>query len=139
MKKVVLIGLLLMPGLASAELVYVQTAKGHQCSGDKFPITEPAEVLYNDRKCDLPLALADSLRAYTLTIPGSGTRAAITQRGCWGKTLNGSYMIITQDGGQRTAPPNAYVSASLLTGGVATVIKSQNQGTPYAKATGMCP
>jgi len=136
MRKLILIGMLIAPAMASAEIVYVQTAKGHQCVGDKFPIAAPQEVLYQDRQCDLPLAHAKDLRAYTFV---SGAGPALALKGCWGKHLDGSYLVVRQDGSESFAPPNAYVTADLAKSGTATVTASPNQGSRYAQAVGMCP
>lgn len=136
MRKLILVVALVLPAIASAEVVYVQTAKGHQCVGDKFPITTPQEVLYGDRQCDLPLVHAKDMRAYSFK---SGAGPALALKGCWGKHLDGSYVVVRQDGSQNYAPPNAYVTAELSNSGTAIVTKSPNQGTPYAKAMEMCP
>lgn len=143
MKKLFLIGVLMLPAVASAEVVYVQTAKGHQCVGDKFPITAPLEVLYESRQCDLPLAHAKEMRAYQFADKGSHSgqtkRPALAVNGCWGKRLDGSYVVVRQDGSQTLAPPNAYVTANLSKDGMATVTASPNQGSRYAQAMEMCP
>ncbi|MGY2438551.1 hypothetical protein [Pseudomonas sp. SDO52101_S400] len=143
MRKLFLIGALVLPAIANAEVVYVQTAKGHQCVGDRFPITAPLEVLYRDRKCDLPLAHAKDMRAYFFSDSGSTSantkRPALSLKGCWGTHLDGSYVIVRQDGSQSYAPPNAYVTADLAKEGLSTVTASPNQGSRYAKAMEMCP
>lgn len=143
MRKLILVAALMLPAIASAEVVYVQTGKGHQCVGDKFPITAPMEVLYEDRQCSLPLAHAKEMRAYQFTDKGSNTegtkRPALSVNGCWGKRLDGSYVIVRQNGSQNVAPPNAYVTASLSKDGLATVTTSPNQGSRYAQAMEMCP
>ncbi|WP_371355598.1 hypothetical protein ACA087_00810 [Pseudomonas chlororaphis] len=143
MRKLFLIGVLMLPTIASAEVVHVQTAKGHQCVGDKFPITKPIEVLYKDRKCDLPLVHAKDMRAYLFSDSGSASgnlkRPVLSLKGCWGTHLDGSYVIVRQDGSQSYAPPNAYVTANLSENGTATVTASPNQGSRYAQAMGMCP
>lgn len=143
MRKLILVAALMLPAIASAEVVYVQTAKGHQCVGDKFPITAPLEVLYGDRQCDLPLAHAKDMRAYAFSDKGAATgsskRPALETKGCWGKRLDGSYVVVRQDGSQNFAPPNAYVTASLDQSGTATVTASPNQGSRYAQAMQMCP
>lgn len=134
MRKFLLIGALLAPALASAETVYVQTAKGHQCVGDKFQIGAAQEVLYRERACELPLAHAKDLRAYSFK---SVAGPALELKGCWGNRLDGSFIVVRQDGSQSYAPPNAYVSAK-LNGSYAVVTDSPNQGSRYAKAVGMC-
>lgn len=136
MRRLFLIGVLVAPVMASAEVVYVQTAKGHQCVGDKFPITAPQEVLYQERKCELPLVHAKDMRAYSFK---SGAGPALALKGCWGKHLDGSYIVVAQDGSESVAPPNAYVTADLAKNGAATVTASPNQGSRYAQAVGMCP
>lgn len=143
MKKLLLIGALLAPALANAETVLVQQAKGHQCIGDRFPISAPMEVLYVDRACQLPLAQAKNLRAYHLNVAASNQpnrkSPGVDMKGCWGKLLGNSYVVVLEDGSQTTAPPNAYVTASLAGDGIATVTKSPNQDTAHARAMGMCP
>lgn len=143
MRKLILVAALMLPAIASAEVVYVQTGKGHQCVGDKFPITAPMEVLYKDRACKLPIVHAKDMRAYHLEIKGSDLpgkkNPAVSMAGCWGSTLDGSYIVIREDGSTDKMPPNAYVSASLGRDEVATVFKSPNQGTAFAKAMEMCP
>lgn len=143
MRKLILVVALTFPVTASAEVVYVQTSKGHQCIGDKFPISVPMEVLYRDRPCKLPIVHAKDMRAYHLSIEGSDLpgkkNPSVSMEGCWGNTLDGSYMVIREDGSQDRMPPNAYVSASLGRDGMATVVKSPNQGTAFAKAMEMCP
>lgn len=116
-----------------SELLYVQTAKGHQCVGDEFPIDNPMEVLFQSRKCDLPLAHADDMRAYVMRAGGQ------VLRGCWGKTLDGSYVIVSQSGNVSRSASNAYVTAKTISDSTAVVTASPNQGTPWAQAMGMCP
>lgn len=143
MKRLILIGALFVPALANAELVYVQAGEGHQCAGDKFPITAPMEVLYQDRSCELPLLNAKDMRAYGLHVSRSNEPSrknpGANLRGCWGKTIEGSYYVIREDGSQNTFPPNSLASASLLKTGMAIVIKNPNQDTAYSKALGVCP
>lgn len=133
MKKLIAIGLTTLAASASAEVLYVQTAKGHQCVGDRFQINAPMEVLYQDRKCDLPLVHAKDMRAYIF-------RAKDTlMRGCWGKTLDGTYVIVDQNGTVNNSASNAYVTAKTVNNSEAVVTASPNQGTAYAKAMEMCP
>lgn len=133
MKKLIAVGLAIWAGAASAEMLYVQAAKGHQCVGDRFQINAPMEVLYQDRKCDLPLVHAKDMRAYLF-------RAKDTvMRGCWGKTLDGTYVIVDQNGTVSNSASNAYVTAKTVSGSEAVVTVSPNQGTAYAKAMEMCP
>jgi len=143
MKRLMLIGALLIPALANAETVFVQQAKGHQCVGDKFPISAPMEVLYADRECKLPLVHAKDMRAYQVNIRASNEPSrkhpAVAMDGCWGRLAGNSYVVVREDGSQETMPPNAYVTASLSGDGTATVTKSPNQGTAFAQAMEMCP
>ncbi|MDD2056620.1 hypothetical protein NPS58_04055 [Pseudomonas putida] len=134
MKKVVLMSaLMLFAASAMAEQVLVTQGKGHQCRGDKFDISQPIEVLYPERACELPLADKSGWMAYRFQGP------RLQQNGCFGRALDGSYVIVREDSVRTTASSNAYVMAKLSSNGKATVLASPNQDTPHAKAIEMCP
>ncbi|MWK54693.1 hypothetical protein GO594_01765 [Pseudomonas otitidis] len=118
---------------ANAEELLVYPAKGHQCAGDIFSVESPIEVLYLERACELPIVHAKNMRNYIFQ--SGNTRI----KGCWGKLLNGNYLLINQDGTQELRPANAYSQATTISAKEAKITYSPNQGSAWAKAMEMCP
>lgn len=119
--------------VANAEQLLVRVGQGHQCAGDVFSIAAPPEVLFLERKCELPITHAADMRAYVFR---SGDTAI---KGCWGKLLDGNYAVVDQAGSQQVLAMNGYAEAVTTSASTAKIIRSPMQGTAWAKAMGMCP
>lgn len=118
-------------GCASSEKIRVNVDKGHQCSGDIFPLDSPAEILFLERSCELPLANSDHMKAYSFR-----SKSTVIN-GCWEKNPDGSYLIVDQQGQQSTRPLWSYVDATLITPTTAKITFSPLPLTSFGK--GMCP
>ncbi|MDG9784632.1 hypothetical protein [Metapseudomonas otitidis] len=133
MKKMLLMGLLLASGSATAETVLVRFGIGQHCVGDTFQMFEPVETLFNDRKCELPLAHGNDMRAYVLRTK------TVALKGCWGQLMSGDYLIVDQTGNQQTVPHQAYMQATTNSDGTAKITSSPIKTPEWAKAAGYCP
>ncbi|MDH0638186.1 hypothetical protein N5D52_14660 [Pseudomonas sp. GD03860] len=118
MKKILLSGLMLIAGAASAETVLVEPGDGHKFVGDRFDARTVNQVLYEDRACKLPIVNAKDMREYSTKL------IAIQMKACWGRLLGGGLIIVFEDGDTRTGYENAYVTTTIDKNGNGVVTKS---------------
>ncbi|MDH0287671.1 hypothetical protein N7414_00980 [Pseudomonas sp. GD04087] len=117
MKKMLLIGAMLLSGTAAAETVLFEPADGRRYVGDEFNAREAKQVLYQDRPCQLPIVNAKDMHEYASPITHPS-------KACWGRLLGGDVVVVFDDGYTLKMPESAFVTATVDKTGQARVTKS---------------
>lgn len=128
MKKLVLVGMLLIAGPAMAEKIYVGPAWGKNCVGQKVSRSEFTYFLSAEHKCDLPIVNAQHMRALYVKAPKTEYPPGSEPfTGCWAKTLADDALLIYSDGRTESIPLPVFAEADFDKSGNAVIVQSLAQ------------
>lgn len=128
MRKLILIGLLLITGPALAEKIYVGPAWGKNCVGQKVSRNQFTYFLSEEHKCELPIVNAQHMKALYVKAPVTEySPGSMEFKGCWGRTLSEDALLIYSDGRTESIPLLVFAEADFDKSGDAVVTKSLAQ------------
>lgn len=119
MKKMLLIGTMLLSGAAMAGEKVLLMDQLPRKAGDQVQLSEMSYVLYKERPCALPIVHAKDMRGGTVRY-GEGVHKL-----CWGLTLRNDVVIVDDLGeSQQAVPMSVYRPAELHGAGAAVITRS---------------
>lgn len=103
---------------------YAGPAWGKNCPGQKVRVDQYNIFLSTTAKCDIPVVNAEHMKAMYMKYP------KIEFYGCWGKLLNGNFILLHRDGKTETYPQEVFalVRASKNDDGVVLSSAAHDRG-----------
>lgn len=119
MKKIILIGAMLLSAPATAGEFYAGPAWGKNCPGQKVRVDQYMYFLSATSKCELPIVNAPHMRALYVKAPQSQP-----YYGCWGELLGDEYLLVYRDGTTQKLPKAVFALVRASTNDDGVVVSS---------------